>query len=307
MVSHFKKNDDPRALITGIRGFGGRYLAEELRKAGYRVYGVALEAEGADKDVYPADLCNQEELCRVVAEVRPDVVAHLAGVSFVPYDDVDAIYRVNIIGTRNLLFALKRCPKMPRAVLLASSALVYGNSHVELLDETVALNPASDYAISKLAMEYMSDLWTGSFPIVIVRSFNYTGVGQADNFVLPKIVSHFTQKKREIELGNIDVARDFSDVRDVMSFYHQLLKLAPAREIFNVCSGLAYSVRDVLGMMAEIAGYEIAVRVNPNFVRKNEVSKIVGSDAKLRRVVGDSKRIPLVETLRWMYNTSLSP
>ncbi len=131
MVSHFKKEDSPRALITGIRGFTGRYLAQELRNAGYQVYGVALEAAAMDEDIYQADLCNQKELSRVVAEVRPEVVAHLAGISFVPYDDVDAIYRVNIIGTRNLLASLKECPKEPRAVLLASSSHVYGNSHVE--------------------------------------------------------------------------------------------------------------------------------------------------------------------------------
>ncbi len=304
MVSHFKKKSLPRALITGIKGFTGQYLAKEMKNAGYRVYGTDLECE--DEDIYQVDLCDQKEICRVVAEVRPDVVAHLAAISFVPFDDVDAIYQVNIIGTRNLLLSLKECPEVPQAVLLASSAHVYGNSHVELLDEAVTPNPGSDYAISKLAMEYMSNLWAGSFPVVIVRAFNYTGVGQSESFVLPKIVAHFAQKKGEIELGNIDVARDFSDVREVVAIYRQLLNLAPAGEIFNACSGVTYSLKKVLDMMSAIAGYEIEVKVNPNFVRNNDALRIVGSDSKLRRVVGESKRIPLVETLRWMYNSSLS-
>ncbi len=156
-------------------------------------------------------------------------------------------------------------------------------------------------------MEYMANLWADSFPIIIARPFNYTGNGQSMNFVLPKIVAHFAQKKGEIELGNIDVARDFSDVREVVSMYQQLLELAPANGIFNVCSGSAYSLREILAMMAEISGYEIEVKGNPDFVRKNEVPRIIGSDAKLRQVIRKSERIPLLETLRWMYNSALSP
>ncbi len=293
-----------RALITGLAGFTGRYLASELESAGYRVFGTAHVNEPLGKDMVAVDLCNRAELERVVADIRPDVVAHLAAISFVAHGDVEAIYRTNVIGTRNLLGSLVNLADKPHAVLLASSANIYGNASVALIDESVAPSPANDYAVSKLAMEYMARLWMDRLPIVIARPFNYTGVGQAPQFLLPKIVGHFQQGERVIELGNIDVERDFSDVRMVARAYAALLAKAPASEVFNVCSGAAYSLKEVLAIMAEIAGYEIEVRVNPAFVRANEVKRLQGDAGKLRRVIGDAGAIPLRDTLRWMYTNA---
>jgi len=290
-----------RALITGLNGFTGRYLARELERAGYRVFGTAHINEPLGKDMFAVDLCDRAELCRVVAEVRPDVVVHLAAISFVAHGDADAIYRVNVVGTRNVLDALAGLNQVPRAVLLASSANIYGNAAVEVIDESVEASPANDYAVSKLAMEYMARLWMDRLPIVIARPFNYTGVGQAPQFLLPKIVGHFQRGERVIELGNIDVERDFSDVRMVANAYRKLVEIAPAGEVFNVCSGSACSLKDVLSIMAEIAGYEIEVRVNPAFVRANDVKRLQGNPDKLRSVVGSLNSYPLMDTLRWMY------
>lgn len=295
------RSDAPRALVTGLGGFTGRYLAQGLKVAGYQVFGTAHGNEALGSNMYAVDLCNREELQRVVAEVRPDVVAHLAAISFVAHGDVDAIYRVNIGGTRNLLEALAAQGEQPRAVLLASSANIYGNAEVEVIDESVSPSPANDYAVSKLAMEYMAHLWMDRLPIIITRPFNYTGIGQAPQFLLPKIVSHFQRGERVIELGNIDVERDFSDVRMVANAYCKLLQGAPAGETFNVCSGDACSLKNVLSLMAEIAGYEIEVRVNPAFVRANDVKRLQGSPTKLNRVIGSLDTYPLMETLRWMY------
>ena len=125
-------------------------------------------------------------------------------------------------------------------------------------------------------------------PIVITRPFNYTGVGQAPQFLLPKIVGHFRRGEKVIELGNIDVERDFSDVRFLTQAYCRLLENAPAGEVFNVCSGAVFSLKEVLAMIAEIAGYEIEVRVNPAFVRNNEVKRLEGSNRKLLAAVGES-------------------
>ncbi len=294
---------EKRALITGLDGFTGRYLAGALEAAGYRVFGTVHGAEPKGPDQIAVDLCDRAGLGRVVAEVCPDVVVHLAAISFVAHGDVDAIYRVNVVGTRNLLEALSSVAKKPSAVLLASSANIYGNSLVSPIDESVPPNPANDYAVSKLAMEYMARLWMDRLPIVIVRPFNYTGVGQAPQFLLPKIVGHFQRREKAIELGNIDVERDFSDVRFVTQAYCRLLQKAPAGRVFNVCSGTAWSLKDILAMMAEIAGYEIEVRVNPAFVRGNEVKRLEGSHRRLFDVIGDLPVIPLRETLAWMLET----
>jgi nucleoside-diphosphate-sugar epimerase len=288
-----------RALITGLHGFTGRYLARELEAAGYQVFGTALGSEPGAHG-FSVDLTDSAALAQVVDTVQPDVVVHLAAIAFVAHADVEAMYRVNLIGTRNLLEALSALRKPPRAVLLASSANIYGNSSIEPIDEDVAPAPANDYAVSKLAMEYMARLWLDRLPIIFVRPFNYTGVGQADNFLLPKIVGHFRRNARMIELGNLDVARDFSDVRTVIAAYRRLLDVAPVGQTFNVCSGVAHSLMEVLAMVSEAAGYTIDVSVNPAFTRANEVKRLVGSNARLTAVIGPLPQIALSDTLRWM-------
>ena len=290
-----------RALITGLRGFTGHYLAQELTAAGYRVFGTSLPGEAGGPDIFTVDMCDRDAVINLIEQVQPDVVAHLAGIAFVAHANVDLIYRVNIVGTRNLLEALAAGQHRPSAVLLASSANIYGNAGVAVIDETVPPAPANDYAVSKLAMENMARLWIDKLPIIIARPFNYTGVGQTDNFLLPKIVAHFRKSAREIELGNLAIARDFSDVRMVATSYRRLLSVAPAGQTFNVCTGQAHSLASVIGVMSAIAGYDIEVRVNPAFVRANDVLTLVGSNAKLASVIGDVAPTPLADTLRWMY------
>jgi GDP-6-deoxy-D-talose 4-dehydrogenase len=287
-----------RALITGLRGFTGHYLAQELTSAGYRVFGTALPGEEAGPDIYTVDMCDREAVGAMIEEIQPDVVAHLAAIAFVGHANVEQIYRVNIVGTRNLLEALAGQRHAPSCVLLASSANIYGNACAGIIEESVAPAPANDYAVSKLAMENMARLWTDKLPIVIARPFNYTGVGQEENFLLPKIVSHFRRAAPEIELGNLAIARDFSDVRMVAGCYRRLLHVSPAGQAFNVCSGQAQTLAGVIGTMSAIAGYDIAVRVNPAFVRKNDVLTLVGSNEKLTSVIGTVTPTPLADTHR---------
>jgi len=294
-----------RALITGIHGFTGHYLAQSLRAAGYRVFGTALSPSAEEQDVIAVDLSDRAAVQRMAEEVQPDVVVHLAAIAFVAHSDIEAMYRVNLLGTRHLLEALAGLANKPSAVLLASSANIYGNADVEPISEAVAPAPANDYAVSKLAMEYMARLWMERLPITIVRPFNYTGHGQHENFLLPKIVSHFKRGARDIELGNLHVWRDFSDVRMVVDSYCRLVESGGklAGQTFNVCSGMGHSLGEVLDMMAGIAGYRINVSVNPAFVRSNEVVRLVGSNDKLQAAIGTLHQRPLAETLRWMYES----
>ncbi len=138
-------------------------------------------------------------------------------------------------------------------------------------------------------------------PIVIVRPFNYTGRGQDERFLLPKMVAHFRRRAPTIELGQLAIARDFSDVRTVAACYRGLLDAGQPGQVYNICSGHSVSLQAALDMLAEIAGYRIEVQVNPAFVRANDVLTLAGDNTRLRAAVGDIAPVPLATTLRWMY------
>lgn len=295
------------ALITGINGFTGHYLAKELRAAGYTVVGLSSTevVQSVSSVNYLCNILDREQLVDILTQVKPDVVVHLAAIAFVAHDDMDAIYHTNVVGTRNLLEAIVKSKHIPRSVLLASSANIYGNALVEPIDEMVSAAPANDYAVSKLSMEYMARLWVDRLPITVVRPFNYTGAGQSLNFLIPKIVDHFTRRAPILELGNLDVVRDFSDVRSVVQRYRLLLESKTQGEVFNICSGQGHSLFDVLQIMRDVSGHDPEIKVNPAFVRANEVHRLVGSSAKLDALIGKVPVISLKETLQWMFNHAL--
>jgi nucleoside-diphosphate-sugar epimerase len=165
--------------------------------------------------------------------------------------------------------------------------------------------PGNDYAVSKLAMEHMASLWFDKLPIVITRPFNYTGRGQSENFLIPKIVAHFRRGAEVIELGNLDVWRDFSDVRAVVEAYCRLLESNPAGQIVNVCSGVVHSLREIIAMLENITGHTMRVEVNPAYVRSNEVRSLCGDPAYLRSLIGDWRTPALEETLQWMLSDNV--
>ena len=253
--------------------------------------------------MHVADLGDASALARVVAEIVPDWVVHLAGIAFVGDLNVDAIYRVNLVGTRNLLEALVSSRAgPPGAVLLASSANVYGNAHEGRLSESTLPDPANDYAVSKLAMEYVARLYSSRLPLICTRPFNYTGVGQSESFLVPKIVAHMQRRASHIELGNVDVARDFSDVRDVAAAYVRLLEASHAIGCtVNVCSGKAYTLRELIAIVERLANHRLPIVVNPAFVRANEVRILLGDRTLLDALTsGSTSKIPFADTLKWM-------
>lgn len=293
-----------RILVTGVDGFTGRHLTALLAQQGHEVIGVSHRAittpvEGLAAS-HSCDLMDAQALKNILAHTRPDKVAHLAAIAFVAHGVAEDIYRVNIVGTRNLLEAISATGSVD-AVLLASSANIYGNRISGAIDENIAPDPINDYAVSKLAMEYVTRLYQERLPIIIARPFNYTGIGQATNFVIPKIIDHVRRKAATIELGNLDVARDFSDVRDVALAYSALLANSAAiGQVFNICSGEAHSLRDVILMIKEISGHDFDVMVNPAFVRENEVKMLWGDRRKIESVTERKPAYSLYNTLEWM-------
>ncbi len=292
-------------LITGAHGFTGRYLVRALRARQLRVVGLVEDAVGSADEV-ACDLTDPQATERAIHQVRPDAVVHLAAVSFVGHGDAEQFYRVNVLGTQNLLAALATLNASPGKVLLASSANVYGTPSVPVIGEDLCPAPVNHYANSKLAMEHMARTWFDRLPIVITRPFNYTGPGQDERFVIPKIVGHFRRRLPIIELGNIEVSRDFSDVNDVVAAYVALLESDARSEIVNVCSGTSVSLREAVAQMGVLAGYEIEVRINPEFVRQHDIPRLAGSNAKLKRLIGFAPSTPFADTLQRMFQDDSS-
>jgi nucleoside-diphosphate-sugar epimerase len=286
-------------LITGQQGFTGQHLTTELERNGYEVWGLGDGPPTVARNVQ-ANLLDLDALRQAIQTAQPHYVIHLAGVAFVGHGQPKAFYDVNLVGTRNLLEALGPVATNLKCVLLASSANVYGNLQGGLLSESNPVNPANDYAVSKLAMEYMAKLWLPKIPVVLARPFNYTGVGQSDSFLIPKIVSHFIQKRPTIELGNMDVWREFNDVRDIAFAYRKLIEAAPIGETVNVCSSNLVSLKEALALATELTGHSLEPKVNPLFVRSNEVLKLGGDAAQLKRFIPDWQPRRLRETLAWM-------
>lgn len=294
-----------RVLVTGRYGFTGRYAADVLAARGWDVWGLGHRML-PDSGLYyrAADLTDPDAVTRVIEEIRPDAVLHLAGTAFVAHGNLDDIYSVNLMGTRNLLSALARTGHGSGGVVLASSANIYGNAREMPITEDTPASPANDYAVSKLAMEYVSKLFADDLPIVITRAFNYTGVGQDPKFLVPKIVAHFRERAERIELGNLDVARDFSDVRDVAHIYTALLESDAARgQTVNLCSGRSIALGDIIEICRRFTGHNIDAAVNPAFVRQNEIKVLRADPALLESLVGKLDRHSFEDTLRWMLET----
>jgi len=281
-----------RILLTGAAGFSGRHFQQAAASAGHEC--VALQA----------DLRHQGALAAEVAHLAPDAVLHLAAISFVGHADDAAFYAVNTVGTTNLLHALAALPQPPFKVLLASSANIYGNCESSPIAETQPPAPANHYAMSKLAMEHMARTFLNRLPIVLARPFNYTGPGQDVNFIIPKLVQHFSRRAPVVELGNLQVQREFNDVRLVCDAYLALLAHGLAGEAYNVCSGQPYTLQQVMQTLAELTGHTLQAKVNPAFVRANEVHRLCGDPGKLQHLVAGAQlhtRQPgLRETLQWM-------
>lgn len=293
-----------RVLVTGADGFAGPYVAQALAARGHTVAAIARRAGKAGHPAiatwHVADLVDLEATRAAVEAARPDAVVHLAAISFVGHADVLELYTSNVVGTRNLLEVLSG-QGMAGQTIIASSANVYGNRTGGPLHEGLQPDPRSDYALSKLACEQLATMYGDRVPVVTIRPFNYTGVGQSDQFIIPKIISHTRAGSPDIELGNLEVARDFSDVRFFAEAVARLVETPAARgQTVNICSGRAVTLTELLDLVAELSGHRMAVRTNPSFVRAQEVERLWGDDRLMQDLIGPIASPPLAETLEWM-------
>jgi nucleoside-diphosphate-sugar epimerase len=281
-----------RVWISGHAGFTGQYVAQALAQAGYEPVVAAHLPQ--------FDLRDPASIERELERARPDCVIHLAAISFVGHGRASDFYEVNTVGTAQLLECLARLDAPPRKIIVASSANVYGNATREPIAEDAPPAPVNHYGCSKLAMEHLARTWYGRLPLLLVRPFNYTGVGQPDRFLVPKLVRHFAQREPVLRLGNLDVVRDFSDVRMIAAAYARLLAAALVDTEVNLCSGVGRSIRWIVDALRERSGHAPRVEVDPALVRAAEVHRLVGSNERLLGAVGPLPFDDFETTLGWM-------
>ena len=273
-------------LLTGASGFTGLRFTALAQQAGHIV--TALQADLTDPQAVT------DAVASAVSELppaQPWVVVHLAALSFVGHADELAFYGVNVLGPMNLLAVLAGQAARPTCVLVASSANVYGNCPHSPIAESQAPAPVNHYAASKLAMEHLARTYSDRLPLILTRPFNYTGPGQAQQFLIPKLVDHFVRRAPVVELGNLHVEREYNDVDFVCRSYLHLLAHGQLDGHYNICTGITYTLDDVIGRLRRLTGHDIEVRVNPTFVRAKEIQCLCGDPARLQAVwcaVGDA-------------------
>lgn len=285
-------------LITGSQSFTATYLRNDLLAANYDVKGLTHTPHITSNWETFTDLSDSMAVCDAIAKIQPHYVIHLAGISSLLHENNEELYKINLQGTLNLLTALKNVPV--KKIILASSAYIYGNT-LSIVNENTCPRPINHYAMSKLAMEYMALGLYEDLPIVIARLFNYTGVGQKNHVLVPKIVSHFINQSPSIHLGNIDVYREFNDVRMVSKAYCGLLIKAEPGTTINICTGKSHCLREILDLCEMISGHKINVTINPAFIRKNDAPILSANPNMLHSILPDLPVYTLEDTLRWMF------
>jgi nucleoside-diphosphate-sugar epimerase len=281
-----------RVWITGHSGFTGHHLSVALVDAGCTPVASAHLPE--------FDLRDPASIERELERARPDYVIHLAAVSYVAHGEATDFYAVNAVGTLRLLERLVHVAHPVRKIVLASSANIYGNATREPITEDTAPAPVNHYACSKLAMEHLARTLYDRLPLLIVRPFNYTGAGQPDRFLVPKLVRHFAQREPVLKLGNLDIVRDFSDVRMVAAAYSRLLTGALVGTEVNICTGVGHSLQSIVDTLAARSGHMPRIEVDPALVRAAELKRLIGSNARLQEAVGELPYLDFNATLAWM-------
>lgn len=279
--------------LLGSNGFTAKYLVPILQAKGYIV------------ETEEVDITDTDKVEKAILRIQPSYIINLAGISFVPDEGSAEIYAINTFGPQNILNACLKLDSPPNKIILASSSHIYGEQQVETIDESCLANPINHYGCSKWAMEQIAKTYNEKLNILITRPFNYTGIGQADYFLIPKIVSHFQKKEKIISLGNVDIWRDFSDVRWIAEVYSELLTIKSEEKIFNLCSNTLTSLRDILAVMQQESGYEIEIQLNPQFIREADLKKQKGSNKLLLHELSRiNQPRNIKETLRWMLHSA---
>jgi GDP-4-dehydro-6-deoxy-D-mannose reductase len=308
-----------RVLITGGTGFVGTHLIQYLRPFVSHIYVMASDRSASRHEVglefYELDISRQDDLRAAVREIKPTEIYHLAGVSAVDlsWANPALTFEVNVVGTYNLLEASTYLTP-PARILNISTAQVYARSDRPLTEES-PVRPENPYAASKAMAEMLEICFrkaTGG--VITARSFNHTGPGQSPTFVLPSFAKQFAEiecgvRPPTLMVGNVEVRRDFSDVRDVVRAYAALVDKGRIGEIYNVCSGIGVALSDVIKQFQAVCRRAVSIEVDQVRIRSGESLAVVGDSSKIRKETGWYPQIPMERTLQdlmdyWREKTS---
>lgn len=304
--------DGKKVLIFGCGGFVGKYLTDEFASNGYEVTGSDIRLpDWADDQFISCDLLSAEDVKAVIAKVMPDIIVNLAAISSVgqSWKMPQLTISVNVNGSLNILQAVGSCyakDSMPKVMFIGSSE-EYAPASAPV-SETSPLDSNSPYGISKMTQESFASLYGREFGIdvYLVRAFNHTGVGQADNFVLPSWCKQAAEIDRSgkpgvMNVGNLKVRRDFSDVRDIVRAYRLIVEKGEPGKAYNVGSGVAHSLEDMLKTITSLSTQEITVNVDPDRIRPTDTPVICCDNNLIRSELGWVPEHDIFDTLKEMY------
>ena len=299
-------------LITGVMGFVGRYFVEYLNQydSNANICGVDM-APSCDMDIeYKSlNLMDSAQIDKVIKTIKPDYIVHLAAMSSVAqsWNEPANCFTNNMSAFLNIANSVRN-NNLGARILSVGSSEEYG-IYDEPIKETFILHPKSPYSVARLSQEYMSKLYVDRFcmDIVMTRSFNHIGPRQSTRFVIPSFVEQLVniasgKIENKMMVGNIDVIRDFTDVRDVVDAYYRIIKNAPNRSVYNVCSGEGVKLRDIIDTTANNLGIKPNICVDPSRVRANEIPSVIGDNTKLKQELGWNRKYSLSQTIADMIN-----
>lgn len=300
-----------KGLVIGAAGFVGSYLINEMHENEMEIYATKLPHEKLETSyakVYDLDIMDKEAIVALLFEVRPDYIFHLAAQSSVglAWKNPGLTVDVNIKGSLNVMDAVRELFYKPRLLMIGSGE-EYGHirSDETPITEDNLLRPGNIYAATKACQNMIGSIYSKAYDmeLILVRAFNHIGPGQAPLFV----VSDFCKQVAEIEkgerepvmrVGNLAARRDFTDVRDVVRAYVKLIQLGQPGETYNVGSGNAQAIQDILDMIISQSNAKIKVEIDPNKLRPVDVPIIEADISKLNALTGWKPQIPLKQTIQ---------
>ena len=311
---------DKKVLITGIAGFAGSHLAELLLSQGHEVYGLCRPRSKTDHieliksklHLEDADLLDSHSLYTTIARIKPDYIFHLAAQSFVPTSWVSpsVTLEVNVVGSANIFEAVRQVGINP-VIQIACSSEEYGLVHADEIPikETNPLRPLSPYAVSKVAMDYLGYQYHRSYDMNIVRTrgFNHTGPRRGETFVtsnFAKQIAMIEKGKQEpvIHVGNLEAQRDWTDVRDMVGGYLAAVQKCDPGEVYNICSGKAVKVADMLNLLLSYSKMKVETKEDPARMRPSDVPVLIGDNTKFVQKTGWKPEIPFEKTMEDLLN-----